>query len=476
MAQQRASALLSVGYLGEASDDDDPLAAAVRRWPGSAYLRWQVMLRSDMEGRVHEALDAAQLILVLDPHDSSAKESEKNLRTWLRRHPVYRLTGRRLDRQALAGAQLDPQRHADLDRFVAKDRRWETLIRLRSLAWREARLDAANKAYADDHSMWLALFLALPVLAAPWLGGPMGHGGLWWNIGRCALALAVYIGLGVTVEMAQRWLTTAVGLAVLGVSAWALSPGEGGLRAVLRAGVVVPALVVIFYWLVGYAWLKLNLLRRNRLRSELAHPVLIGHLLALLQKVSHSATRWFEEDRREVAALLDSVAHAQAQILRRTVAAGGADRALAAYAGHRALGVAAATRDLKQRLVVWDQHTPKILFRRVDRMLDATCRGEWGRFAYRKPDQLPQRLRGRLWTVTRFVVMAGIVAFGVWLVVLSRQNPNAPAAAVTAVTGLVTAASPFVVPLVEHLVRGGLGSGRQNVADATEARGRLPGH
>jgi tetratricopeptide (TPR) repeat protein len=476
MAQQRASALLSVGYYGEASDETDPLADAVERWPGSPYLRWQVMLRSDMEGRVHEALDAARLILLLDPQDTAARESEKNLRRWLRRHPVYRWTGRRLDRDALIGARFSPQRRSDLDRFVAPDRRWETLIRLRSLAWREARLTAADGAYADDHAVWLVLLLILPVLAAPWLGGPMGHGGVWWNIARCALALAVYIGLLITVEMAQPWLKTGVRLVVIGLSAWALSPGEGGLRAVLRAGVVVPALVTLLYWLVGYAWRKLNLLRRRRLRSELAHPVLIGHLLTLLQKVSHSTTRWIEEDRREVATLLDAVAAAQAQILRRTVAAGGTDRALSAYAGHRALGVAAATRDLKQRLVVWDQHTPKVLFRRVNRMLDATCRGEWGRFAYRKPDQLPQRLRGRLWTVTRFAVTVGIVGFGVWLVVLSRQNPNDSAAAVTAVTGLVTAAAPFVVPLVEHLVRGGIGNERQNVADATEARGRLPGH
>jgi hypothetical protein len=117
--------------------------------------------------------------------------------------------------------------------------------------------------------------------------------------------------------------------------------------------------------------------------------------------------------------------------------------------------VAAATRDLKQLLVTWDSRTPQVLFRRASRMLDATCRREWGRFTYRKPDLLPRQVRLRAWSVVRVVFMSGVVAMGVWLLLFSRQNPDGASTTLAVVTGLVAAIAPVMVPLIEYVTRHG---------------------
>lgn len=446
LVEQRAAVLLNIGYHAEASQEVDPLQRAAQRWPGDVSLRWRLLLRAEAEGRLHEALGTCREIRTLDPLNQPAKDKEQELRRLIRRRPFYRLFGERIDEEALPNAAFSADEIKGLARHVPADTKLAVAVKLRTLLWREARQTATTGEVVEGPLPGLLSVASLLLVAGvPWLGGYFGDAGLW-NIGRSGLAMGVYAMYWAVIFTESTAIIGVGCVVVASVSVWSLLPGESGVHLLLRSTVMAPAAVALLFvgLIVGLAAI-FDQFRRRILVAE-AHAVLVRDLLKLLLAVER------EPAAGEIAKLIESIAHAQARVIRR---AGAGDKTLSVYAGHRALGVAAATRDLKQKLVCWDSRTPKILFRRASRMLDAACRSEWGRFTYRKPDLLPRQVRLRVWTVARIVFMGGVVAMGVWLVLFSRQNPDGASATLAIVTGLVAAIAPVAVPLIEYVTRHG---------------------
>jgi predicted Zn-dependent protease len=446
LVEQRAAVLLNIGYHAEASQEDDPLQLAARRWPGDISLRWRLLLRAEAEGRLHEALGTCQEIRTLDPRNQPAMDKEHELRRQIRRRPYYRLFGERVDAEALRKAAFSADEAQGLARHVPADTRLAVTVKLRTLLWRDARQTATEEVVLGGTLSVLLLFASVLVVAGvPWLGGYFGDAGLW-NIGRSVLAVGAYAMYWAVVVTASPAVIGVGCVVVASVSVWSLLPGESGVHLLLRSTVMAPAAVALLFVGLIVGLVAITEHYRRRILATEAHAVLVRDLLKLLSAVER------EPAAGEIAKLIESIAHAQARVIRR---AGAGDKKLSVYAGHRALGVAAATCDLKQKLVCWDSRTPKILFRRASRMLDAACRSEWGRFTYRKPDLLPRQVRLRVWTVARIVFMGGVVAMGVWLVLFSRQNPDGASATLAIVTGLVAAIAPVAVPLIEYVTRHG---------------------
>lgn len=445
LVEQRAAVLLNIGYHAEASQEDDPLQRAAQRWPGDVSLRWRLLLRAEAEGRLHEALGICREIRTLDPLNQPAKEKQQELRRQITRRPFYRPFGGFVDRNALPKAAFSADQTHGLARHVPADTRLAVAVKLRTLLWRESRQTATEWVLKGILFVLLLSASMLVVAGVPWLGGYFGDAGQW-NIGRSVLAVGVYSMYWVVVDTESRALKGVGCVVVASVSVWSLLPGESGVHLLLRSTVMAPAAVALLFVGLFVGVVAITEHYRRRMLAAEAHAVLVRDLLKLLSALER------EPAAGEMAKLIESIAHAQTRVIRR---AGVGDKTLSLYAGHRALGVAAATRDLKQKLVCWDSRTPKILFRRASRMLDAACRSEWGRFTYRKPDLLPRQVRLRVWLVARVVVMGGVVAMGVWLVVFSRQSPDGASTTLAIVTGLVAAIAPVLVPLIEYMTRHG---------------------
>jgi Tetratricopeptide repeat len=457
LVAERASTLFALGYYAEASQPDDPLKLAADQWPGDPWLRLHLLWRAEAEGRLHEALTySREIVTLLTPPDQAqaAKDREKELRRQIRRRPFYRLFGRGIDADALPKAGFTPEDSRLLERHVPADLRRGVETRLRTLNWRSARQDSAVRIVFDDNLLvWLLLTCGLLLGVLPWLGGYFGDEG-WWNIGRSALAIGCYILFWVGVVSWTAPVITFGCVVVAVASAWSLLPGGSALHMLVRSVVLAPAVVMLLQIGLMIGLYALTDHYARRITAAEAHAVMMRDLLGLLWLVEREPAAWEPDDTRTAVGLIESVAQAQAQAqVIRNAAAG--DKALAAFAGHRALGVAAATADLKQKLVTWDARTTRVLYRRASRMLDAACRGEWGRFRYRVPDRLPRQLRLRLSSIARMLILGGVVALGIWLVFLSRESLDGTSATLTAVTGLLAAVAPVVVPLVEYVTKHG---------------------
>jgi tetratricopeptide (TPR) repeat protein len=404
--------------LGDIAGAEEEVRAAIKQWPGYVWLRYQYARCALDEGRRHDERvrlkDAAVIgskptrLAIRMPRRNSGKSQSAasrglaEIRTWMMRHPIYWLFGRRSDTQAIK--RLD---EAIADRKWARDLLPEdsrTRIQglLRALDW-----DAARSYVRVRHLTQVILMLVGIAVAGLLLAAPRRIA-LVVGITPPQIAAPLYY-LAAFSFISASYLTTktrlrtdATSASVLAVLLTAyLATAHGHLQSPLAFGLVVSVVLPIFLLEVvnllrfGSIWLMRGAERRAKHR----HPVaaLISALLKLYvlfdsERMTNVRTR------SRCLQLVEEVAQAQERALREPLSQGieSTEPELVERTMNWAAETAtAARRRLKEKILAPDANAHAVLRSRVEDTLHIACQGRWKDLPTATPPA--KRIRSRAW-------------------------------------------------------------------------------